>query len=126
MSKKDYRNYFNKNADEEVETTEVTTNEEDEEVCAACTITYPEDKVDEPEAPVVDEPAKATVTGVVTGCTKLNVRKDPSATAPVLCTLSESTEVVIDEENSTNDFYKVCTVTGAEGYCMKTYISIKE
>lgn len=124
MSKHNYRNDFISKPNEVPETNNAVLEEEAEEVCDACTITYTEDDAVEPEAPVVEEPVKTTVTGIVTGCARLNVRNDPSTTARILCALNESTEVMIDEDNSTEDFYKVCTATGVEGYCMKDFITL--
>ena len=61
---------------------------------------------------------------VVTNCTKLNVRKEPSKEAEVLCVIKESEKVTLsNEEASYEDFYKVITSTGVEGYCMKQYIA---
>lgn len=79
------------------------------------------------ETPVA-KPVKEEVkvkTGVVTGCAKLRVRKKPSTDASVLCELKAGTEVTVDNNGSTSDFYKVKTAAGAEGYCMKTYITLK-
>jgi hypothetical protein len=52
------------------------------------------------------------------------VRKLPSPYEEVLCVLNEKTKVEIDEVNSTEDFYKVATVSGVEGYCMKKFITV--
>lgn len=65
-----------------------------------------------------------TTNGVVTGCAKLNVRKEPSKEAEVLCVINELSAVVVTVEESTEDFYKVCTPSGIEGYCMKKFINI--
>ena len=79
--------------------------------------------------PVVEEPDAETETvhtmGYVTGCTRLNVRKAPKPRAEVVCEINRDTEVEIDEEQSTVDFYKICTASGVEGYCVKTYITKK-
>lgn len=64
------------------------------------------------------------VKGVVVKCTRLNVRKEPTPKADILCTVDANCEVVIDEANSTEDFYKVYTAAGIEGYCVKYFISI--
>ena len=56
---------------------------------------------------------------------KLNVRKNPNANAPVVCTIAGGSTVVITEEESTQEFYKVCTEAGVEGYCMKKFIAVK-
>jgi hypothetical protein len=64
------------------------------------------------------------IIGVVDGCSKLNVRKEANAEAAVLATLSKGAKVKVDIDESTDDFYKVCTEAGVEGYCMKKYINI--
>ena len=71
--------------------------------------------------PVVEAPT----IGVVSDCVKLNVRKAPNPNSEIVCELNSGTEVEIDEINSTNDYYKVSTVFGVEGFCMKKYIAIK-
>lgn len=72
------------------------------------------------------EPAIETVPapkiGRVFGCTSLNVRKAPKTNATVICTINCHAEVEIDELESTDDFYKICTASGIEGYCMKKFI----
>ena len=75
----------------------------------------------EPEVAPAPVPPK---TGIVVDCARLNVRKKPNADAEVVCVIGRSTEVMVDEENSTRTFYKVCTEAGVEGYCMKQFIEI--
>ena len=74
--------------------------------------------------PVVEAP-KLEVTGVVVECAKLNVRAQPNARASVICVIPQGSEVTIDEGESTEEFYKVCTAAGAEGFCMKEFIELK-
>lgn len=64
------------------------------------------------------------VTGIVTDCLKLNVREDPYPTATILGVISAATELIVIDEESTKDFYKICTSVGLEGYCMKKFITI--
>ena len=77
-----------------------------------------------------DEDESDTVTtnkktiGVVSGCTVLNVRSKASATSEVASSIQVGSEVVIDEANSTEEFYKVGISAGVEGYCMRKYITI--
>ena len=83
------------------------------------------------EAHPVDEAAPAEVmksftAGVVTECLKLNVRKKPSADAEVLVTIDALSKVMVDMAESTNDFFKVVTETGIEGFCMRKYIALKK
>lgn len=74
--------------------------------------------------PEKEPEAKKEIAGIVTNCVRLNVRKEPDFDADILCTIDVSTNLIIDEEESTDKFYKICTSAGIEGYCVKTYITI--
>lgn len=74
------------------------------------------------QEPEVEEPK--FVTGIVTDCVKLNVREDPNSTATILGTITAATELIVSKEESTEDYYKICTSVGLEGYCMKKFITI--
>lgn len=76
--------------------------------------------------PVEVEPevAKVSKTGVVTDCAKLNVRAEPTIDAEVVCVINAATELLVDEAESTEDFYKICTAAGVEGYCMRKFITV--
>ena len=63
--------------------------------------------------------------GIVTGCKRLNVREKPKTDASVICEVNFQTELMIEEADSTEDFYKVCTAAGIEGFCMKKFIAIQ-
>lgn len=76
-------------------------------------------------SPNAEEKGKAEITGVVTDCTKLNVRGQASPDADVLTTIPALTEVVIDINASTDGFYKICTAAGVEGFCMRKYIAVR-
>lgn len=76
----------------------------------------------EPAIKPAIETAPAPKIGRVFGCTSLNVRKAPKTNATVICTINCHAEVEIDELESTDDFYKICTASGIEGYCMKKFI----
>ena len=66
-----------------------------------------------------------TITGIVNDCKKLRVRNYPELEANVICEIEVGSKVVIDEVNSTEEFYKVCTETGIDGYCMKRFIKVE-
>lgn len=72
----------------------------------------------------VKEEKKPEITGVVI-CEKLNVREVPNGAK--ICEIGKDTVVVIDESESTHDWYAVrtCTNPVVEGFCMKKFISIK-
>jgi len=63
--------------------------------------------------------------GFVTNCKKLNVREKPRTDAPIICEVDYQTELTIDEKESTEEFYKVYTAAGIEGFCMKKFIAIQ-
>lgn len=64
--------------------------------------------------------------GFVTNCKKLNVREKPRTDATIICEVDYQTELVIDENESTEEFYKVFTAAGFEGFCMKKFITIQK
>lgn len=58
-------------------------------------------------------------------CLRLHIHSEPNLNSEVVCKVRYLTEVEVDLENSTNDFYKIYTAIGAEGYCEKYLITIK-
>ena len=74
----------------------------------------------EPIEPAKSEPIEGTV-----GCEKLNVRSDATVDSEPVGVINRDSKVFIYEDESTEEFYKVCTATGLEGYCMKKFISVQ-
>ena len=66
-----------------------------------------------------------SITGIVSDCKKLRVRNAPGLDSDVICEIEAGSIVEIDEVNSTEEFYKVCTETGIDGYCMKKFIKVE-
>jgi hypothetical protein len=64
--------------------------------------------------------------GLVSNCKKLNIREKPTVESPVICEVDYQAELMIDENESTEEFYKVFTVAGIEGFCMKKFITIQK
>lgn len=62
------------------------------------------------------------VYGVVTNCTRLNVRKKPHRGSDVLEIIEEDDTVTIIMHKSTRNWYYVQTESGTEGYSMADYI----
>ena len=80
------------------------------------------------DQPVEESPKKETKVGIVANCKKLNLRRSPlkdSDGANIITVLLPGVAVVIDEDESTPNFYKVTTDTGLEGYCMRQFIEVK-
>jgi uncharacterized protein YgiM (DUF1202 family) len=74
--------------------------------------------------PTSEEPVVESVVGVVFDCSKLNVRKYPYTYADVRCVIKAGDKVTVDEDGSTDLFYKVKTESGVDGYCMRQYIEV--
>ena len=78
------------------------------------------------ETPAENAVAKPEpITGVVDNCIRLNVREKPSVDAEILTALEAGSEVRLLKDEMENGFYKVCTASGLEGYCMCEYIVLK-
>ena len=85
------------------------------------------DEIDEIEDIDVEDEVEDNdvLIGTVSGCSRLNVRFRPNSKSDIVCEIDNNTEVMIDESESTDDFYKVYIASGIEGYCMKKYIDVQ-
>ena len=120
MSNKNYKNYNNFSSTKPTE--EVKTEPVEVEVKEDVKV----EEVKPEPTPVVEQPKPQQtkpVTGNVSGCAKLNVRKAANKDAEIVAVINEGSEVVINRIKSTVDFYAVCTAAGIEGYCMKKFIA---
>lgn len=61
--------------------------------------------------------------GVVVNCLKMNIREKPDPVSKILCKVEALSEVKIDEVQSNSLWYRVCTVHGIEGFCMRKYVA---
>ena len=66
------------------------------------------------------------IEGIVTNCTSLNIRKQPSVDSDILCFVRVGTTLMIDESTSTEDWYNVYTAAGMSGFCMKNYVRVNK
>lgn len=82
-------------------------------------------KVEQNNEVEVNEIPKPVV-GVVSGCTRLNVRKKPTKAADVISEVKAGTELMIDLEKSVGDWYRVYDTNGLRGFCMKMYITLNQ
>lgn len=62
--------------------------------------------------------------GIVTDCDWASVYSYPKIGSEIICRIPAFTEVEIDEDLSTDNFYKIYTETSIEGYCSKKYIAV--
>ena len=78
------------------------------------------------ESEEVTKEADSTVVGYVSGCLKLNIREEGYLGANVVCVVPEKTALLIEVAESNDEWYKVYTETGMEGFCMKQYVTLSE
>ena len=119
---------LNQNIEEVTEITEETVNEveestnETEETTEEVT-----EKVTEPEVivPSIENNVENNeVKGKVSGFENLYVRKEASKDSEPVGIVTDKDDILIDVTNSTDDFYKVITSNGLEGYCVKEFVKI--
>ena len=125
MGNKNYSNFSKK-----------TNQQHDHQITVDEVLELSESQIKEAEATIVEEPVEnleqklepiakpEPVKGVIAGCASLRVRAESNTDSEVLCILEEATELLIDLDNSTDNFYKVITADGTNGYCMKKFINI--
>ena len=96
-------------------------------------------KVEEPVVESVQEELKEVVEtvkeepkevpavsfGVVSDCSRLNVRKKPNIKAKVVSVITDKTKVRIDNVASNDEWCKVYVKPEIEGYCMRKYLTIQ-
>ena len=119
---------LNQNIEEVTEVTEETVNEveestnETEETTEEVTEEVIETEVIVPS--IENNVENNEVIGKISGFEKLYVRKEASKDSEPAGIITSETVLTIDEENSTEDFYKVTTNEGLEGYCVKKFVKI--
>ena len=107
--------------EETVNEVEESTNEIEE------TIEEVTDEVIEPEVIVTsveNNVENNEVIGKISGFKKLYVRKEASKDSEPVGIVTDKDDLSIDVARSTDDFYKVITSNGLEGYCVKEFVKI--
>ena len=114
-NKKLYMSY-----DEETKSLADVTEEVEEEI----TEVNESEEVEEEVTKEATKEADSTVVGYVSGCLKLNIREEGYLGANVVCVVPEKTALLIEVAESNDEWYKVYTETGMEGFCMKKYVTV--
>lgn len=83
-----------------------------------------------PEVKMVTETVETvtlpkTVTGEVANCYKLNIRVAPVANARIEAIVDAGTKLTININESTDDWFKITTESGVNGYCMKKFVDAR-
>lgn len=103
--------------EETVNEVEESTNETEE------TIEEVTEEVTEPEV-IVPSIENNEVIGKISGFEKLYVRKEANKDSEPVGIVTDKDDLSIDVAHSTDDFYKVITSNGLEGYCVKEFVKI--
>ena len=117
------------------ETTEESTNEVNETVNEVEESTNETEETTEEVTEEVTEPEVIVpsiennvenneVIGKISGFEKLYVRKEASKDSEPVGIVTDKDDLSIDVAHSTDDFYKVITSNGLEGYCVKEFVKI--
>lgn len=113
---------------ETVEQVEETINEVEESTNEAEETTEEvTEEVTEPEVivPNIEDGVENNeVIGKISGFEKLYVRKEASKDSEPVGIVTDKDDLSIDVAHSTDDFYKVITSNGLEGYCVKEFVKI--
>ena len=137
---------LNQNIEEVTEVTEKTTEESTDEVNETVeqveeTVNEVEESTDETEETTEEVTEEVTepevivpsiedgvenneVIGKISGFEKLYVRKEASKDSEPVGIVTDKDDLSIDVAHSTDDFYKVITSNGLEGYCVKEFVKI--
>jgi hypothetical protein len=83
-----------------------------------------------PEVKMVTETVETimlpkSVTGEVANCYKLNIRVAPVANARIEAIVDAGTKLTINVNESTDDWFKITTESGVNGYCMKKFVDAR-
>lgn len=73
-----------------------------------------------------DTSASETIIGIIDNCIKLRVREEASINSEVIAELEAGKIVLINKEDSTDEFYSVYTEAGIKGFCMKKFVKINK
>ena len=82
------------------------------------------DETDETTNEVEEESEEDIKSGIIDGCKKLYVRKEANKDSEPVGIVTSKDDLSIDIAHSTDDFYKVITSNGLEGYCVKEFVKI--
>lgn len=137
---------LNQNIEEVTEVTEETAEESTDEVNETVeqveeTVNEVEESTDETEETTEEVTEEVTepevivpsiedgvenneVIGKISGFEKLYVRKEASKDSEPVGIVTDKDDLSIDVAHSTDDFYKVITSNGLEGYCVKEFVKI--
>ena len=137
---------LNQNIEEVTEVTEETTEESTEEVKENVEqveetineVEEPTNEIEETTGEVTEEVTEPEVIvpsiennvenneviGKISGFEKLYVRKEASKYSEPVGIVTDKDYLSIDIIHSTDDFYKVITSNGLEGYCVKEFVKI--
>lgn len=64
--------------------------------------------------------------GVIVNCMMTHIYADPDEDSAIIFCVTCLSEVMVELQFCDDEFYKVCTACGVEGYCKKKFVAIRE
>lgn len=74
---------------------------------------------------LAEELVKTEPSIAICACALLNIRNQPTKNSEIVCQIERGSEVVIDKDGSDEEWAKVFTGFGTEGFCMKEFLLYK-
>lgn len=74
--------------------------------------------------PIKDEIVDIVITGKISGCCKLFIRKEPSASADPITVIDNNTVFTILGQSDDGIFYQVKLESGICGFCMMEFVEV--
>ena len=108
---KNYSNYYKRNLPEEPKTTIEETATEDKEPVVVETKVSPKEVKQE-----------TAIFAIVTGASRVNMRKDPNKNAPVIGVLNQNIKVMVLGKTGYADFWKISAPDLGPGYMMSKFL----
>ena len=72
----------------------------------------------------VEEALPETLIGKVSGCKQLNIRREANIDSDKVTVVPDGAVLVIEPDESTDEWFKVYTEAGVEGFCMKKFVTV--
>jgi len=88
-------------------------------------VVEPVEEIIEPKIIIEDGIENNEIIGKIINFDKLYVRKEANKDSEPVGIVSKEDDLSIDKVHSTDEFYKVVTSNGLEGYCLKEFVKIE-
>lgn len=60
--------------------------------------------------------------GIIAGCVNTEILYEPKPYSEIKCLVNSLTDIIVDIDKSTEEYYFICTSSGIEGFCHRKYV----